>query len=91
MPAVAPSKKAGDSGGEARAVGRGDAEFTSGNIDPGDGEDIAAVDAAAVASDRGEIVVAPGGEQRVFSERARRDQADDVAAHHGLAAAGEPL
>ncbi len=76
----------GDVGGEARAVALGDAEFAGGNIDPAERE-AALLARQARARDREQIVVARGIEQRVLGERARRDEAHDIAPHHALSPA----
>jgi hypothetical protein len=77
----------GDVGGKAGAVAFGDAELAGGNIDPGERETALFAHGGARAGDREQVVVALCVEQRVFGERAGRDQADDVAPHHALAAA----
>ena len=78
---------AGKVGGKPRAVARRDAELAGGDVDPGEREGIRPLAAAALAGDGGEIVVAAGGKQRLLGQRARRDQADDVAADDRLGAA----
>ena len=53
----------------------------------GVGSGSGALAASAGAKQRGEIVARLGIEQRVLGERARRDEAHDVAAHDRLGAA----
>ena len=79
---------AGEVGGEPAAVAPGDAELAGRDVDPGDGEGVGAVGAgAAQPRHGGEEVVAARRKERVLGQGAGRDQADDVAAHHRLAAA----
>ncbi len=64
----------------------GDAEVAGGNVDPGEREVVFGRGGAA-ARKRQQIIVALGVEQRIFGQRAGRDQPHHVAAHHALAAA----
>ena len=68
------------------AIAFDDAEFAGRNIDPCQCEAIVARRSAA-ARQRGEIIVALGVKERVLGQGARRDQPDDIAAHHALGAA----
>ena len=63
-----------------------DDEFGGRDVDPGEPDAVAARRGAG-ARDREQIIVGAGVEQRVFGQRARRDQPHHVAAHHALVAA----
>ena len=85
---ISPGSSRAISAARPGAVALGDAELAGRDVDPGERERLASSRAEprarAMAS---EIIVAPRVEQRVFGERAGRDQPHDVAAHDALGAA----
>ena len=84
---ISPGSSRAISAARPGAVAFGDAELAGRNVDPGEREAALVLRRAARARDREQVVVAPRVEQRVLGERAGRDEAHDVAAHHALAAA----
>ena len=62
-------------------------EFRRRDVDPGEPDAIAARGAPST-RDRKQIIVGAGIEQRVFGQRARRDQPHHITPHHALVAAG---
>src|SRR4029079_2010379 len=74
-------------GGKARAVAGSDAELAGGDVDPGDGEDLARLAATARPRHGSEIIVAATVEERLLGDGAWRDETNDIAADHRLVAA----